>query len=227
MKALTVRQPHAQLIALGVKTIETRTKPTKYRGPLLIHAGAAAPKEQDIGPWHVWNESGHVWWLDGRKGDPESANYFACPLGAIVASCKLVDCVPIVRDVEHAYENATDPKKALTYAMPFVVPEFDILGERPPDAGKTLIRVMYRPAGDGRRHTNHWDQLPYGDFTPGRFAWLLEDIKPVEQRCPACWGSGGDREDPEGRLSCWICKGHGRTQPIPAKGKLGLWNWEP
>lgn len=34
-----------------------------------------------------------------------------------------------------------------------------------------------------------------GEYAPGRFAWLLEDIESLEQ-------------------------------PIPAKGMLGLWNWE-
>lgn len=36
MKALSVKQPYADLIACGRKTIETRTWKTNYRGPLLI-----------------------------------------------------------------------------------------------------------------------------------------------------------------------------------------------
>ena len=36
MKALSVKQPWAWLIASGRKTIETRTWHTKYRGPILI-----------------------------------------------------------------------------------------------------------------------------------------------------------------------------------------------
>ena len=39
MKALTISQPFASLIADGSKWIENRTWPTTYRGPLLIHAG--------------------------------------------------------------------------------------------------------------------------------------------------------------------------------------------
>jgi len=39
MKALTISQPYASLIASGEKWIENRTWPTNYRGPLLIHAG--------------------------------------------------------------------------------------------------------------------------------------------------------------------------------------------
>ena len=40
MKALSLRQPWASLIANGRKTIETRTWRTHYRGPLAIHASA-------------------------------------------------------------------------------------------------------------------------------------------------------------------------------------------
>lgn len=36
MKAISVRQPWASMIAQGSKTIETRIWPTKYRGDLLI-----------------------------------------------------------------------------------------------------------------------------------------------------------------------------------------------
>jgi len=36
MKALSIRQPWANMIASGKKTIETRTWRTNYRGPLLI-----------------------------------------------------------------------------------------------------------------------------------------------------------------------------------------------
>jgi len=36
VKALSVKQPWANMIAMGKKTIETRTWQTSYRGPLLI-----------------------------------------------------------------------------------------------------------------------------------------------------------------------------------------------
>lgn len=38
--ALTVSEPFASLIASGEKRIENRSWPTKYRGPLAIHAGS-------------------------------------------------------------------------------------------------------------------------------------------------------------------------------------------
>ena len=40
MKALTIRQPWAELILRGRKQFELRTWRTKYRGPLVIHAAA-------------------------------------------------------------------------------------------------------------------------------------------------------------------------------------------
>ncbi|MBL8815985.1 MAG: ASCH domain-containing protein [Planctomyces sp.] len=38
MKAITIWQPYATLIMLGAKRFETRSWPTTYRGPLVIHA---------------------------------------------------------------------------------------------------------------------------------------------------------------------------------------------
>ena len=39
IKAITLLQPYAALVAIGAKTIETRSWYTPYRGPLAIHAG--------------------------------------------------------------------------------------------------------------------------------------------------------------------------------------------
>lgn len=41
MKALSIRQPWAWLIIAGHKDIENRSWDTKYRGPVLVHAGRA------------------------------------------------------------------------------------------------------------------------------------------------------------------------------------------
>lgn len=45
MKALTIKQPFASLIAEGYKEYEFRTWKTKYRGPLLIHAGKSVDRK--------------------------------------------------------------------------------------------------------------------------------------------------------------------------------------
>lgn len=83
MKALTICQPYAHLIAIGEKRIENRSWPTRYRGPLLIHAG----KSRD--------------WLteDAPSG---------LVLGAVVAIATLAECLSIQaiergRFPQHAY----------------------------------------------------------------------------------------------------------------------------
>lgn len=48
MKALSVKQPWANLIVSGEKTIETRTWGTDYRGPLLI-VSSKSPKIEPAG----------------------------------------------------------------------------------------------------------------------------------------------------------------------------------
>lgn len=50
MKILTLWQPWATLMAIEAKTFETRHWPTKYRGPLGIHAGAMVDKEAILIP---------------------------------------------------------------------------------------------------------------------------------------------------------------------------------
>lgn len=45
MKAITIRQPWASLIAFGDKIYETRSWSTKYRGTVAIHAGKNLDKD--------------------------------------------------------------------------------------------------------------------------------------------------------------------------------------
>jgi hypothetical protein len=43
MKAITMTQPWATLLAVGANRIETRSWPTNFRGPLAIHAALGFP----------------------------------------------------------------------------------------------------------------------------------------------------------------------------------------
>jgi hypothetical protein len=45
VKALTLTQPWATLVAIGANVIETRDWPTKYRGPFAIHAAKGFPPD--------------------------------------------------------------------------------------------------------------------------------------------------------------------------------------
>jgi hypothetical protein len=48
MKAITLIQPWASLIALGEKQFETRSWPTSYRGPIAIHAGRRTKQAEEF-----------------------------------------------------------------------------------------------------------------------------------------------------------------------------------
>lgn len=49
MKLITLHQPWASLVALGIKKYETRHWETNYRGPLLIHAAKRDIKAKEFG----------------------------------------------------------------------------------------------------------------------------------------------------------------------------------
>jgi hypothetical protein len=93
MKALTITQPYATLIAIGAKTIETRGWRTDYMGPIAIHAGAG------LGP--VGGRTGlhslcaSAPFAEALLGAGYSANImpaWGLPLGAIVAVATLINC---------------------------------------------------------------------------------------------------------------------------------------
>lgn len=72
MKAITVKQPFASLIAEGYKEYEFRTWKTKYRGDILIHAGKGVDKEAM------------------KRFSYLNLDY---PSGCIIAKVKITDCV--------------------------------------------------------------------------------------------------------------------------------------
>ncbi|OPA76641.1 2-oxoglutarate dehydrogenase E1 [Paenibacillus selenitireducens] len=85
MKALTIHQPWATLIALREKAFETRGWATKYRGPLAIHAGQkidreACEKEPIRSALAKY----------GYKADN-------LPTGAVVATCRIEECWEVSR----------------------------------------------------------------------------------------------------------------------------------
>lgn len=140
MKAITIWQPWAGALAAGIKENETRSWPTKYRGPIAIHSAMKAIQ-------HTWsnlymnNEAREV--ISRRLDLPEIFDGPATfPMGCILATAELVDCIKIT-----------------------------------PEYIATLTP----------------DELALGDYTLGRYAWKLENVKLL-------------------------------PEPIPAKGRQGLWN---
>ena len=85
MKALSIKQPWATLIAEGYKTIETRTWAVKYRGPLAIHASKTGS-----------NSEARTLWIDLYKTriSPNLGMFpWKFPRGQIIATCTLKEIV--------------------------------------------------------------------------------------------------------------------------------------
>ena len=164
MKVLTLTQPWATLVAIGAKHIETRSWPTKYRGPLAIHAA------QGLGP--VGGMRGFVELIgaplfqrslapDAKGGgfwETVKDRAAVLPRGAILAVCELETCIPTL------WLTAT---------------------------GRTTVSTRSGPA----EYVLTDQERAFGDYTPGRYAWLLSNVRAL-------------------------------PEPIPAKGALGLWNWD-
>ncbi len=145
MKALTITQPWASLVACGAKLIETRSWPTSYRGQLAIHAAKGFPSEAE---WLCLTEPFNGVLQAAGWDMPEEQ----LPRGVIVATAVLTNCI-------------------------------DIDNER--------IVAGLRLIGRAAPH-----EEAFGDYSAGRYAWVLSDVRPLHE-------------------------------PIPARGALGLWNWEP
>lgn len=130
MKALSLWQPHASLIALELKTFETRSWTTDYRGPLVIHAAKR------------WTLDQLVFALSFPASNLLEAAGYAnsddIPLGAGLCLCDLVDIIPT----------------------------------------SLLINQI----------TDH--ERAFGDFSRGRYAWHLVNVRRFETPIPARGAQG-------------------------------------
>lgn len=108
MRAISLWQPWASAIAAGVKTIETRSWATAYRGQLAIHAAKR------------WTRAEDEFWLSFVFDDPKSSASEAftriginssqqLPLGCIVATCEIYDCLSTSSD-DDAKKLAAHPQ---------------------------------------------------------------------------------------------------------------------
>lgn len=141
MKAISLTEPWATLVAIGAKRIETRSRNFvgSFRGPLAIHASGAFPK---------WAKE-----MCGEEPFFSALIHNELSPGCIVATCNLVDVLPM----------------EARGCLPGVFEQYPDL-DTPQEQG-------------------------FGDFSFGRWALVLEDIKRLDK-------------------------------PVPAKGALGLWEWE-
>lgn len=133
MKALSLIQPWATLVAIGAKRVETRDWPTDYRGPIAIHASKWVKQGANGRRLYVSREVEQYLLLCYREPFTSAltrAGYDRIgqlPSGALVATARLVDVVCTERAVDRvdAYERE------------------------------------------------------FGNFGPRRFAWFLEDVRPL------------------------------------------------
>ena len=135
MRALTMTQPWAMLVALGENTIETRSWSTRYRGPLAIHAAKGFPADArslcDEEPYRS---------VLARGG---FASPDELPLGAVIAVARLVDVMAFTRT----------------------------------SLRETRVRAA---RGDLPAH-----EADFGDFSPGRFGFVLADVRRLATPVPA------------------------------------------
>lgn len=133
MKALTLHQPWATLVAISAKKIETRSWDTTYRGPLAIHAGKEIPKNWRFMDGDAWREV--LGPLVGLN-DYGLPNIDRLPRGEIIAVAHLSATVPISNSIPHV----------------------------------TRIGAEHEPE--------------FGDYTPGRFAWLFGAVRALKTPVP-------------------------------------------
>ena len=87
MKAITVLEPWASLIACGAKKIETRSWKTSYRGKIAIHA-AKSKKCIDMAGDEPFKSA-----LKGNRGFMiDTKTGLVCCPGCVIAIADLVDC---------------------------------------------------------------------------------------------------------------------------------------
>ena len=155
MKALTILQPWASLIACGAKKFETRSWSTKYRGPIAIHVA----QHKDT-PRCAWQEpfkseltkaGMFTEYPGGKLGFKLKHN------GCVIAIADLVDCMSIV------YYPGTDVEIAKRIE---VGAESSTTNKRDPNFSKIFVPTP--------------KEIAFGDWTPGRYAWLLENVRPIE-----------------------------------------------
>lgn len=206
MKAIWLRQPYPTLIEIGVKQWETRggppngpMRPDGVRGMpglaiepgerIAVCAGAKAPTICQVGAFDVMPHASdsHVawggtalhpgdWYTYERPNPPGRVDEIAVlPLGVVVCTAVVAEALPIV-----------EPGPVM----------------RPPAPTKRWVAERLFPAlglaawgvdGAAFVSADISDQLPYGDWTPGRWAWRLTDAEPVQSR-PAPEVTRGNRQ---------------------------------
>lgn len=199
VKAITLHQPWASLIAAGVKTIETRSWSTPYRGIIAIHAGVTMPRlpmhptkptqrrEPNAAELrvHELDDNGEALCWCGHD-TLKCLRYGLCTLrrGHIVAIANLSNVVPMVALADRADVSLRDDWHVARE------------GDTPVCVEIGVASLMLWREGQRENPFDASAEIPFGHYEPGRFAWILDNVVPV-------------------------------IGPCPVKGRQGLWEWNP
>ena len=93
IRALTLHQPWASLVAWGVKRYETRPRPLSYRGPLAIHAAKAWSPADEVVTVALLQELAKLGALSAETLRDVSGRAHR---GCVVAVADLVSCERMV-----------------------------------------------------------------------------------------------------------------------------------
>lgn len=153
MKAISLWQPWATLVAVGAKHIETRSWGTRYRGPVAIHAARTTVQLnalRECPHFHAVLASGVI----------------GFPLGEIIATAHLADVWRVER-LERAHRNRnTELDSGIAETLRFWGHDEDTI----------------------RRSLHRWDltdqERAFGDYSAGRFGWLLDDVVKLDRPIP-------------------------------------------
>jgi len=140
MKAITILQPWASLVALGEKKFETRSWPTNYRGPILIHAGKKTFNTDSYLDRELYP-------FAEALGLPDYFSFDKLPYGSIIAVADLVNCLKIVSRV------------------------------------KVSGNQFFARLENEQEITRN--ELYFGNYEVGRYAWQLENVHRLADPIPA------------------------------------------
>jgi hypothetical protein len=147
IRILTLTQPYATLIALGLKLIETRSWSTSHRGLLAIHAGK--------GPGQLgWMQMQHLC----RHVEP-----FKSALAELLHDRHPADVLPLGQ----------------------VVAVVDLWDMAPLGGGsllRTVDRHLITPLSV--------QEQAFGDYGPGRWGWMLGNVRPLATPIAVKGGQG-------------------------------------
>jgi hypothetical protein len=155
MKAITLYQPWASLVAVGAKSFETRGWKTSHRGKLAIHAGMKPPSETlaDV-PAHNIIETARALGFVEPGAQHALRQLDRLPRGAVIAISNLTSCDEI----------RLHGGRGLSGASPGW--------------------LEWPEAPEGIYDPDERD-IMFGDWSAGRYAWRLENVKELDVPVPA------------------------------------------